>query len=108
MTIIRDLVAVKGTYTTRDGVEKKRFVNVGKEITKDDGGRFIVLDPSINLAALQRGNDGDVMVSIYEQKERDGATPQASQVSVDDYQRVSGGTSKPIQQAPFHDDSIPF
>jgi hypothetical protein len=101
-------VAVKGTYTTRDGVEKKRFVNVGKEITKDDGGRFIVLDPSINLAALQRGNDGDVMVSIYEQKERDGNAPQASQVSADDYARVSGGTSKPMQLTQLEDDGINF
>lgn len=63
-----DLAVVTGTYTDpQTGLEKKRYQNIGVEMETDDGGRFILLDPLINLAAVPRGNGKDrIMVSKFE------------------------------------------
>ena len=65
-----DLAVVTGFYTDpQSGLEKKRWQNIGIEMEADDGGRFILLDPLINLAAVPRGNGKDrVMVSKFEAK----------------------------------------
>lgn len=66
-----DLAVVTGTYNDpQTGLEKKRYQNIGVEMETDDGGRFILLDPLINLAAVPRGNGKDrIMVSKFEVKE---------------------------------------
>lgn len=91
MTKIKDIVAASGTYQDRDGNEKKNWVNVGKFITKEDGGQFIVLNAHVNLAGLIRGERGDVMCSLFEQKPKQGNQDSHSQAKANAFQAQSGG-----------------
>jgi len=73
-----DLAVVTGTYNDpQTGLEKKRYQNIGVEMETDDGGRFILLDPLINLAAVPRGNGKDrIMVSKFETQPKQNAQHQ--------------------------------
>lgn len=78
-----DLAVVTGTYTDRNtGTTKNRYQNIGVEMESDDGGRFILLDPLVNLAAVPRGNGKDrIMVSKFEVQDnaQNQAAPQYAQ-----------------------------
>lgn len=69
MTIKMNLVVKNGSYTTRDGKEKHRYLTIG-QLHDGQNGEYITLDAHINLAALPR-KDGDtrVMVSLYEPRD---------------------------------------
>lgn len=69
-----DLAVVTGSYTDpQTGQPKNRYQTIGTVLRKDDGGKFILLDPLINLAAVPRGQGKDrVMVSMFEPKEQQG------------------------------------
>lgn len=64
-----DVVAGR-PYTTRDGEEKKQWINVGRMTEWDDGGF------SIELHAIPTGNWFDGRLSVFEPKPRDGEQPQ--------------------------------
>ncbi|BBN59285.1 hypothetical protein [Hydrogenovibrio marinus] len=64
---INDLAVAIETYKDpQTGLDKNKYLNIGVEMETDDGGRFIILESHINLAALPRkpGKSG-VMVSKY-------------------------------------------
>ena len=62
-----DLAVKAGEYTDGQGNKKNRWVNLGIEMSNDEGGTFIMLDPTINLAALMRYQKGDmVLVSKFD------------------------------------------
>lgn len=56
----RRAVATTGTYTDRNGSEKKRYVNVGTLFQYDDGGLALKLD------SIPVGNEWNGFVSFYE------------------------------------------
>ena len=61
-----DVVAGR-PYTTRDGEEKKQWINVGRMTEWDDGGF------SIELHAIPTGNWFDGRLSCFEPKPREGS-----------------------------------
>lgn len=70
MKKVYDLAVKVGTYQ-KDGQTKNKYTGIGSIIEKDDGGRFMLLDPMINLAAVPREANRDmVMVSMFEPKEK--------------------------------------
>lgn len=78
-----DLAVVVGSYPDpQTGVNKNRYQNIGTVLEKDDGGKFILLDPLINLAAIPRGQGRDmIMVSMFEPKENNQGQQSAPQNS---------------------------
>lgn len=98
-----DLAVSVGSYTDKDGKEKKRYENVGAVITKDDGGMFILLKRTFNPAGVPGEATSDsVLLSMFSVGEREQQQPQ----------QRSGGGQPQRQQAPasFNDfkDDIPF
>ena len=69
MTILKNLVVKNGSYLTRDGQEKNRWLTIGQLHSGQNGNDYVTLDAHINLAALPR-KDGDtrVMVSLFDPK----------------------------------------
>lgn len=64
-----DVVAGR-PYTTRDGEDKKQWINVGR-MTEWDDGSF-----SLELHAIPTGNWFDGRLSVFEPKPRDGEQSQ--------------------------------
>lgn len=68
-----ELKVKHGTYL-KDGEEKNSYKTIGLVMANDDGGEFIMLDPTINLAAFDCGTDKNgkkrtaLMVSKFEVK----------------------------------------
>ena len=61
---MKKLMVKNGSYTTNDGQEKSRWVQVGV-IMENANGEFAILEPHVNLAGLPRSDRGGVMVSIF-------------------------------------------
>jgi hypothetical protein len=71
-TKLKDLVVATGSYTDRQGNEKKRFRNVGA-LWENDNGQFLMLDPCFNFAAVPRDPGRDnVLVSMFDVREKSG------------------------------------
>jgi hypothetical protein len=83
--IKKNLVVKNGSYSTRDGQTKHRYLTIGQLHAGNDGNDYITLDSHINLAAIPR-KDGDtrVMVSLYDPKPRDGEAPKKAAPAEDD------------------------
>lgn len=65
-----DLCVKSGTYTDRNGNEKTNWENIG--VMVDDGSRYILLKPFINLAGFQREEGRSyLIVSMFEHKDND-------------------------------------
>ncbi len=75
---MKKLVAKVGEYTNNNGETKGRYTNLGVLMTGSDGGEYMLLDPTVNMAgvfALQSAmnakngkQDSDrVMVSVWEE-----------------------------------------
>lgn len=60
-----DVVATVGKYTSKDGTEKKRYLNVGAAF-EDDQGKL-----SIKLEAIPVGTEWSGWLSLYTPKERE-------------------------------------
>lgn len=70
-----DLVVKTGSYTNGAGEVKGRYKNVGIMMENDDGGKFLMIDPSVNFAGFNRQEGKDmVIVSMFEPKTKDGQT----------------------------------
>ena len=90
---MKKLVAKVGEYTNNNGETKGRYTNLGVLVTGSDGGEYMLLDPTVNMAgvfALQAAmnakngkQDSDrVMVSVWEennQQQGQGAPQQQQQ-----------------------------
>lgn len=88
-----DVVAGR-PYTTRDGEEKKQWINVGRMTEWDDGSY------SLELHAVPTGNWFDGRLSVFEPKPKDG----------EQSQRQASRPQRTTQQAPaddFRDDDLP-
>jgi len=94
-THLKDIVAAVATYTDRNGNEKKQWKNIGK-LLRNDNGEFMVLDRTFNPAGMP--GDGDVFLSMFDPKPRDG-------------QQSNAGATGNYDAPPNRDldsDSIPF
>lgn len=60
-----NMVVKSGVYTNASGESKNRYVNIGVVMATDDGGAFALLEPHINLAGFNRGDNDNVMVSLF-------------------------------------------
>jgi len=68
-----DLCVAVGKYE-KDGKEKNRYQTVGVVLEKDDGGKFIILEPWFNPAGIPHEAGKGIMLSMFEPK-ADGAQP---------------------------------
>lgn len=76
----RRAVAVTGTYTDRQGNEKKRYQNVGTLFQYDDGGFALKLD------AVPVGDGWNGFISFYEiEDKREGGQQGRQQSSAPSY-----------------------
>ncbi|WP_370867838.1 hypothetical protein [Phenylobacterium sp.] len=96
MTPYKQAACVTGTYTDRDGNEKKRYVNVGTLFQYEDGGFALKLD------SIPVGQGWNGFVSFFDLKPRDGGQAGGGQ-------RTSQQASKPREDFSADlDDEIPF
>ncbi len=82
----RRAVAVTGSYTDRQGNEKKRYTNVGTLFQYDDGGFALKLD------SVPVGDGWNGFISFYEIEAKGD----------------HGGARQSREPDPSFDDSIPF
>jgi hypothetical protein len=99
MKAIKKLVAVTGKYTDQQtGVEKNRYVNIGR-MFKDDGDGHI----SLKLESLPIGSEWNGWVSVYDLDSK-GATQAAATSG-----QQAPARAPVAQQAPTdYDSDIPF
>ena len=101
---INDLAVAVGEYRcSKTGQDKKRWQTIGTEFETEDGGRFLLLDPLINLAAIPRGVGKDrIMVSKFASENRQNG--QGQQAAAQGYSPQDDGyygyDMPPAQPAP--------
>jgi hypothetical protein len=92
-----DLAVKTGTYTV-NGQEKGRWLNIGRVLEMDDGGKVILIDRTFNPAGAPNPDGRDsVMVSMFEPRERDDAPKQQA-----------APAPAPRQQGSINQDDVPF
>jgi hypothetical protein len=74
---IYDLSVVVGKYTNRDGQEKNRYQNIGVMMQKDDGGKFMFIEPWFNPAGCPHEPGRGIMISMFEPKGGNDGNPRA-------------------------------
>jgi len=89
-------LAVAGRkYTNREGQEKTEWINVGVLNVAQNGKEYVLLDPKVNLAALEIGENGMVMVGVFEEQQQNGGQgggyQQPQQNGGGNYQQPQGG-----------------
>lgn len=93
-----DLVVVTGTYEA-GGETKKRFENVGKVFTNEEGARYFAIKRTFNPAGVPNPDGKEmVLISAYEIKDR-AAEPKPKPAAAEQ-------KARPQQNA--MDDDIPF
>ena len=84
-----------GTYM-KDGQEKPRWVNIGRELEKEDGGTFIIMDRHFNPAGVPNPDNRDAII--------------ISKFPADDQPKTFAKQDQHNQQKSngYQDDEIPF
>ena len=102
MAKLKDLCVVVGEYE-KDGQTKKRWQTIGALMETKDGGQFVLLDPLVNLAAIQREAGRDrVIVSLFDPKGDN------KPVHGDSAYKAAQQMQAPINNSFDDDGSIPF
>jgi hypothetical protein len=100
-----DLMVASREYQNNQGETKKEWTNIGARIEWDDGGASLMLKRHINLAGFP--GDGDVRVSMFEPKPREGQAPSPAPQSA--VRTPANNAALADAAAAFDDlDSIPF
>lgn len=97
-----DLAVVVREYQNNQGETKKEWLTIGARIEYDDGGASLLIRRHINLAGLP--GEGDVRVSMFEPRPRDGQ--QQSPQQARNYNQPKPAEA-PAGGVPY-DDDIPF
>lgn len=70
--LVKDALVKVGSYTDREGNEKSHLRNIGGLFEGDDGGQYLLIDPFVNLGAIQRPQGRDkVMVHLYDPRPKE-------------------------------------
>lgn len=85
-----DLVVTTGSYTNREGMEKRQYETIGT-VWENEKGQFITLKKTFNPAGIASDRD-TIMVSMFEPRPKDGAPRGNAKVASD----------------PFDDADVPF
>jgi len=64
---MKELSVAGRKYQKQDGSEGTEWTNLGILNTNQNGKEYILLDPKINLAGLPIGENGIVMVGVFEE-----------------------------------------
>ena len=86
-------------YQKQDGTEGTEWTNLGVLNVNQNGKEYILLDPKINLAGLPIGENGMVMVGVFEETQQNnqgGNQQQQSYQQPAQQQQQSYG--QPVQQ----------
>lgn len=98
----KDLCIAKRKYQDRDGNEKTEWLKVGVMFDATaDKSAYILLDAGVNLAAYKKPDRGSVLVSLFQQKDKDGQGQSGQRAA-------AAATPKPASNAAPFDDEIPF
>ena len=68
-THVKYNITVKVGSYEKDGQTKGKYQTVGKVMEKDDGSRFIFIDPFFNFGAVERNGKDSVICSLMEPKD---------------------------------------
>ncbi|MEA1892667.1 MAG: hypothetical protein U9N33_08155 [Campylobacterota bacterium] len=68
-------------YQKQDGSEGAEWTNLGVLNVDQKGKEYILLDPKINLAALPVGENGMIMVGVFEEQNQQNNNNQNNQQS---------------------------
>ncbi len=97
MAKLKDLCVVVGSYTTKDGVEKKNWKTIGA-LMENDKGQYMMIDRTFNPAGVPvEDGRSSIMVSLFEPK-------------TNDQEKATSPSLRPAKQKPSSqiDDDIPF
>lgn len=100
MKVIQNMVVVTGKYTTNDGQEKNRYMNVGRVLEDDKCGKMYVLDKTFNPAGINNGRDS-VILNMFDIKDNQSQ-------SQFEKQKPQQPVPVPDLGADLKDDEIPF
>lgn len=75
--IIHELCVSVRQYQDGAGKTKNQYQKIGNMFEKDEGGRFMILEPYINLAGIPHEPGKGIMVSMFDPKPRDGQQGQS-------------------------------
>lgn len=67
-----DICVAVGKYTDRNGAEKKRWLNVGRVMTGDDGGKMRIIERHFNPAGVPVDKYDGIVLAEFEVKQKDG------------------------------------
>lgn len=102
-----DLAVKVGEYSDSTGAKKKRWLNVGRVMTGDDGNEFWLLDKTFNPAGVPdlNGKGGDsVLLSKFPVRDRNQGPGEHQQAKSNGYSpQAAGGHG--FDQMP---DDLPF
>lgn len=110
-TKTHDLAVKTGEYTDRQSGETKvRWMNVGALMEDDKGQPFLLMDPFVNLGAIDRQGRDRLIISCFEPRDggaqAGGGSPRSAPAQG---ARQGGGPSRPAaQNSSLPDDDIPF
>lgn len=94
---MKKIMIANGTYKTREGQDKTNWVKLGMIGVSQNGKEYVLLDPTINLAAFKEQGKDMIMCSVFE-----------------DQQRQQTGMNSPVQHTQYRqpindqDDGLPF
>ena len=67
-----------GSYE-KNGETKGKYLTVGKVMEKDDGSRFIFIDPFFNFGAVERNGKDSVICSLKEPQDNNNQQQKVNQ-----------------------------
>ena len=85
-------------YTNRENQEKTEWTNLGVLNVDRNGKEYILIDPKVNLAALPIGENGMVMVGVFEEQQQNQQPQQDNRQQPQyEYQDRNGQQTPPPQ-----------
>ena len=71
---MKKISIANGTYIGQDGQQKTNWVKVGVIGVSQNGKEYVLLDPTVNLAAFRRAEGKDmVMCTVYDDSQQNNA-----------------------------------
>lgn len=85
---MKKISIANGTYIGQDGQQKTNWVKVGVIGVSQNGKEYVLLDPTINLAAFRREDGKDmVMCTVYDDSQQNTTQQQGGYQQQQPYQQ---------------------